>query len=318
MQNYIKVLKGGNTSSIQDKGRYGYQDKGIPPSGVVNLKNYIIANNLVGNKILSEVIEIFFNGPTLEINIDKISIALIGSLDSFIEIKNKNIKIFSGRSFNFIRGDIIHIHLSKDCLIGTLAISGNIKSDVFLGSKSTNPNIGVGGINGEFLKDGSKLFIDNISISKEKYIQSDYIIPNEIENINVLPNAHENLFDISLIDFFYSNSWTVSRNINRMGIILDGNSYEYNLNKKLLSDGNITGSIQMPSNGNPIILLPDRGTTGGYPKIASIISSDLYKLSYLKPGRKISFKKVNYEYAIKELKKEKIHLNKLLDNIREL
>ena len=72
MQNYIKVLKGGNTSSIQDKGRYGYQDKGIPPSGVVNLKNYIIANNLVGNKILTEVIEIFFNGPTLEINIDKI------------------------------------------------------------------------------------------------------------------------------------------------------------------------------------------------------------------------------------------------------
>ena len=318
MKNYIKVLNGGNTSTIQDKGRYGFQDKGIPPSGVVNLKNYIIANKLVGNKILKEVIEIFFNGPTLEINCDKVSIALVASSDSYIEFKNKNIKIQSFRSFNFSRGDIIRIHLDKNCLIGTLAISANIKSDIFLGSKSTNPNIGIGGIKGDYLMDGSKLYLENLNITKEKYLKYENIHNNHIEKINVLPNFHENLFDISLIDKFYSNKWIVSRDINRMGIRLDGKNYKYKLKNEILSDGNITGSIQMPNSGFPIILLPDRGTTGGYPKIASIILSDLYKLSYLYPGRKITFKKVNYEYAIEEFNKEKIHLNKLFDIIRVL
>ena len=256
---FLRVVSGGQTTSLQDRGRFGFQDKGVPPSGVLNQNAMKIVNKLVGNNIEEAVLEIFLSGPILEVNAKNALVSLIGSNSSSIEIINRNVKIRPGRSIKVFEKDIIKINSGNENLISLFSISGGFNVTKVLGSKSTNPSVIMGGFKGGFLED--------------------------------------------------------NKDINRMGIKLTGNEINSIAGRDMLSDGNQIGSIQITLSGEPIVLLPDRGTIGGYPKIATIISSDLELIPSLKIGQKIRFESINIDEAKKINIEFERKTNKILSSI---
>ena len=316
-KNGLIILKGGQSTSIQDFGRFGHQDKGIPPSGVINKNNMKIANALVGNPSNTEVLEIFFSGPVIKINTKSVLIALVGGKNALIEILNTNQFVKPGRSIVLNKNDVIRIHIDKESIISTLAIAGGFKITPFLNSKSTSPNIGLGGLNGEYFKDNTLLPLnfDNIRKQFERILINTHP-ESSVKLFRVILGPHDERFSKEMIEKFLSIEWKVSSDINRMGIRLDGENILSKARKSLLSDGNQNGSIQITQNGKPIILLPDRGTTGGYPKIATIISPDFDQLSNIRVGQKISFRKINIQQAYKAIKIQNKKLLNLMSKIR--
>ena len=132
---FLRVVSGGQTTSLQDRGRFGFQDKGVPPSGVLNQNAMKIVNKLVGNNIEEAVLEIFLSGPILEVNAKNALVSLIGSNSSSIEIINRNVKIRPGRSIKVFEKDIIKINSGNENLISLFSISGG-----FNVTKVTGPN----------------------------------------------------------------------------------------------------------------------------------------------------------------------------------
>jgi len=243
-------------------------------------------------------------------------IAMIGGKNSSVEILNKNQHVKSGRSVLLKKNDVIKIHLDKESIISTLSVSGGFKVSPFLNSKSTSPNIGLGGLNGDYFKDNTILPL-NVD-ENEKKIER-ILIANQPssskKSFRVILGPHDKRFSNEMVDKFLSSKWKVSSDINRMGIRLDGEKILCKNNNNMLSDGNQNGSIQITQGGKPIILLPDRGTTGGYPKIATIISPDFQQLSNISVGEEISFKKINLEQANAVIKN---HNKKLLNLISKI
>ena len=319
-KNSILVLSGGQTTSLQDRGRYGYQDKGIPPSGIINSNEMRIANKLVGNKEETEVLEIFFNGPTIEINSDYLAIALVSCRWSYLNILNKNKMIRSGRSVILERGDKVKIILSKSSIVSILAVSGGFDIFDFMNSKSTNPITSLGGFEGGFLKDNMLLKLKRSfkkSELKTKILTHSFCM-EKVNFLRIILGPHKEYFLESIIKKFLSTKWIITKDINRMGIRLEGEGLGLNIAKDILSDGNQNGSIQIAHNGKPIILLPDRGTTGGYPKIATIISADFHLLSKLQIGQRLSFKETSLYNADLALRKNDNKLLKSLFSIKDI
>ena len=315
---YLKVLSGGQTTSLQDFGRYGHQDKGVPPSGVINFQNMILANKLVGNDAKDAVLETFISGPIIEVNANEALIALVGGNHSYLEIINKNLKIRSGRSIQLKRGDRIKIILGKDNLISTLAIYGGFKVKDVLGSKSTNPSVKMGGFNGGFLTDNLNLPLNLNDYEGQDRIVLKYEPIKEIAHLRVILGPHLDKFTQNVIEKFLATSWKVTKDINRMGIKLSGDEIDTTSGRDMLSDGNQIGSIQVTLKGEPIILLPDRGTIGGYPKIATIISSDFGLISNLKVGQNLNFKKVSIEDAQTIAKETRERFDGVLSSVTKI
>ena len=163
---FLRVLSGGQTTSLQDLGRIGFQDKGVPPSGVISKKNMKLANKLVGNNEYEAVLESFISGPTFEMKGLKALVSIIGGKSTSLEIINRNIKVRPGRSIEIVQNDLVKINNGNDNLISTFSISGGFKVPKILGSKSTNPSVKMGGFNGGFLEDYMLLYLnDNLSLS---------------------------------------------------------------------------------------------------------------------------------------------------------
>ena len=158
---FLRVVSGGQSTSLQDRGRFGFQDKGVPPSGVLNQNAMKIVNKLVGNNIEEAVLEIFLSGPILEVNAKNALVSLIGSNSSSIEIINRNVKIRPGRSIKVFEKDIIKINSGNENLISLFSISGGFNVTKVLGSKSTNPSVIMGGFKGGFLEDNMHLPLNN-------------------------------------------------------------------------------------------------------------------------------------------------------------
>ena len=155
----------------------------------------------------------------------------------------------------------------------------------------------MGGFNGGFLEDDMLLYLnDNLSDAEEKIIPN-FSSPQTIKKLRVILGPHENKFEKSQIDKFLSTNWEVTKDINRMGIKLSGDEIKSTAGRDMLSDGNQIGSIQITLKGEPIILLPDRGTIGGYPKIGVVASVDYDRLIQMSPGSKIKFKEINLSDA---------------------
>ena len=312
---FLRVVSGGQTTSLQDRGRFGFQDKGVPPSGVLNQNAMKIVNKLVGNNIEEAVLEIFLSGPILEVNAKNALVSLIGSNSSSLEIINRNVKIRPGRSIKVFEKDIIKINSGNENLISLFSISGGFNVTKVLGSKSTNPSVIMGGFKGSFLEDNMNLPLNN---NIHKYHES--LIPkfkshDQVRIFRVIIGPHVDKFTNDEINKFLSTSWKVTKDINRMGIKLTGNKINSIAGRDMLSDGNQIGSIQITLSGEPIVLLPDRGTIGGYPKIATIISSDLELIPSLKIGQKIRFESINIDEAKKINIEFERKTNKILSSI---
>ena len=290
--NNFEVLRAGINTTYQDQGRNNLYHIGIPFSGAMDNRNYLIANNLVGNKKNTTVIEFAYQGPLLKFNGEKICLALTG--DVTFNIIKKNLKLEKGncyQSYYLEDGDQIDILSTNKSVYGYLAVSGGFNVDFFWNSSSTNTKAKIGANNGEKLKKGDLIEIlksQNIyHLKKLKYFNT------KIEQIRIIKGTNYNYFSQDGKKNFLEKEFIVSKLSDRMGMRIEGPKIENNVDTNIRSEGLIKGVIQVPADGNPIIMLSDHGTIGGYPKIGVVISADYDKLVQLQPGSKIKFKEVS-------------------------
>ncbi|MDA9710343.1 biotin-dependent carboxyltransferase family protein [Candidatus Pelagibacter sp.] len=294
-KNYFQILRSGIHTTFQDEGRKNLYHIGIPFSGAMDNRNYLLANKLVGNKLGAPVIEFAYQGPLLKYFGKKINISITG--DVTFKIKRHSSEI-NGKCYQTVgleNGDELDIISTNKSVYGYLALSAQIDLKYQWLSCSINTKANIGANDGRKLEKDQKINIlkinENLNYRKLNYINS------KIEKIRVIKGTNFDYFSNTGKKIFFEKEFTVSKLSDRMGMRLDGSKIDNIIDTNIKSEGLIKGVIQVPADGNPIIMLSDHGTIGGYPKIGVVISADYDKLVQLPPGSKIKFKDVNLSDA---------------------
>ena len=298
MNNYFKVLRPGINSTFQDLGRFGLQHLGIVASGCMDQLTFCISNKLVGNKISEGALEFAYQGPLIELKGETALVAISGKVNFDIIKKNgQTIKGTSNESFLISNGDKIDILSTINSVYGYLSIFGGFTIKEVKGSVSTLVRAKIGPNNGDKLKVKEKIFFNkSYKTNKLKKIEFDFDKDNIIR---VMKGLQVHYFSKQSQEDFFSKEYKVTKLTDRMGMRLKGKKIENTVNKNIKSEGITKGSIQVPGDGQPIILLSDHPTIGGYPKIANVITADYDKLVQKTPGTIIKFKLVNLAVAEK-------------------
>ena len=289
-KSYFKVIRPGINTTFQDLGRKNLYHIGIPFSGAMDSRNYTLANAIAGNKINSPTIEFAFQGPSLKLVGEKIYFNITGNINFNILKKKEKIEGNCYQNYILEDGDELDILSTNKSVYGYLAVSGNFDIEYQWGSCSTNTKANIGA------NDGKKIVKDQlIKITDVHYKNSkkklDYI-NSKIENIRVIKGTNFNYFSENSKKNFLNKEFTITKLSDRMGMRLEGVKIENDVNTNIKSEGIIKGVIQVPADGNSIIMLSDHGTIGGYPKIGVVISADYDKLVQLPPGSKLKFQEV--------------------------
>ncbi len=313
--NFFEAIRPGINSTFQDLGRKHLYHVGLPFSGAMDQRNYLISNSLVGNKKDEAVLEFAYQGPLLKVKNDNILFAITGNVN--FKIKKKTSEVVDGecyKTYLLNKDDELDIISTNQSVYGYLAVSSGFKVEKFMGSYSTTTRAGVGGNNGNKILVNQKIYINNSKdILKNKKIN---FLNSKIEFIRILKGTNFDYFSENSIQEFFSKEFTVTKLTDRMGMRLKGPILNNNKETNIRSEGLIKGVIQVPTDGNPIIMLSDHGTIGGYPKIGVVISADYDKLVQLPPNAKIKFKLVELNEAEKLFKFYKMETDNLLNQIR--
>jgi biotin-dependent carboxylase-like uncharacterized protein len=258
-------------------------------------RNFLFANKLVGNKLDSPVIEFAYQGPLLKFNGDKITITVTGDVIFKLNKKNKEIEGRCYETYQLENGDEINILSTNKSVYGYLAISGEIDLKLQWGSCSINTKANIGSNDGKKLTNEQKINIRKINLNqKNKKIN---YLNSKIENIRVIKGTNFDYFSEEGKKIFFEKEFIVSKLSDRMGVRLEGPKIENIVNTNIKSEGLLKGVIQVPADGNPIIMLSDHGTIGGYPKIGVVASVDYDRLVQISPGSKIKFKEIDLSDA---------------------
>ena len=293
--NYFEIKRAGINTTFQDKGRNNLYHIGIPFSGAMDNRNFLLANKLVGNKVDSPVIEFAYQGPLLKFNGDKITITVTGDVIFKLNKKNNEIEGRCYETYQLENGDEINILSTNKSVYGYLAISGEIDLKFQWGSCSINTKANIGYNDGKKLTNEQKINICIIN-SNQKNKKINYL-NSKIENIRVIKGTNFDYFSEEGKKTFFEKQFTVSKLSDRMGMRLEGPKIENIVNTNIKSEGLLKGVIQVPADGNPIIMLSDHGTIGGYPKIGVVASVDYDRLVQISPGSKIKFKEIDLSDA---------------------
>jgi len=293
--NYFEIIRAGINTTFQDKGRNHLFHIGIPFSGAMDNRNFLLANKLVGNKLDLPIIEFAYQGPLLKFYGDKISIAITGDVIFKLKIKDIEIEGNCYESYQLEHGDKIDILSTNKSVYGYLAISGKFDVKFQWGSCSINTKAKIGANEGEKLANRQKINISKINSNQEKK-KIDYL-SLRIENIRVIRATNFDYFSEESKRNFFEKKFTVSKLSDRMGMRLEGLKIENIVNTNIKSEGLLKGVVQVPADGNPIIMLSDHGTIGGYPKIGVVASVDYDRLVQITPGSKIKFKEIKLSDA---------------------
>tara|TARA_Y100000590_G_C15684086_1_gene1000925 strand:- start:951 stop:1910 length:960 start_codon:yes stop_codon:yes gene_type:complete len=318
MSNYFfKVLRPGINTTFQDEGRFHMQHLGVTPGGCMDSKLFYIANALVGNSFKEGVLEFAYQGPLLKLVKGKTKIAITGNV--LFQIIKSDEEIINGecnRTYNVEEGDQIDILATKKSAYGYLALEGGFDIKPFLKSFSILAKAQIGPHGGKKLKINDNINFKASAKNKKSFFTK---VLNENKNkIRVLKGPQLHFFSKESQNNFFSNDYKITNLTDRMGMRLEGTIIKNILSTNIRSEGIIKGAIQVPADGQPIILLTDYPTIGGYPKIANVISADYHLLAQKTPGEKISFENVEL-HAAEQLYKEHLNsISKIIKNIKEL
>ena len=295
IKNYFEVFRAGINTTFQDKGRSNLHHIGIPLSGAMDSRNYLIANSLLENDLSLPVIEFAYQGPLFKYHGENINIAITGDVLFKIKRDMEEIQGSCNKSYLIKNGDEIDILSTNKSVYGYFAISGKFDLEYQWGSCSTNTKAKLGSNNGEKISDGQKIIISKInSLKSTKELNH---INTKIEKIRVIKGTNYDYFSKEGINTFFNKSFTISKLSDRMGMRLEGHKIDNIVNTNIKSEGLIKGVVQIPADGNPIIMLSDHGTIGGYPKIGVVISADYDKLVQLTSGTIIKFQEIELPEA---------------------
>ena len=285
-KNYFEIIRAGINTTFQDQGRKNLYHIGIPFSGAMDNRNYLLSNKLVGNELNSPVIEFAYQGPLLRYRGDKINISITGNINFKIKKKDNFVDGECYQSFIMEDGDELDIISTNKSVYGYLAFGGILNLRYQWSSCSINTKANIGANNGKKLE--AKQKIEILKINKNSSDKKLNYINTRIEFIRVLKGTNFDYFSKKGKDIFLEKDFTISKLSDRMGMRLEGQKIENIVDTNIKSEGLIKGVIQVPADGNPIIMLSDHGTIGGYPKIGVVISADYDKLVQLPPGSKIT------------------------------
>ena len=313
--NFFEVLRAGINSTFQDQGRENFYHIGLPFSGAMDNRNFVISNALVNNEYNQGVIEFAYQGPLFEFNGENIYFSITG--DVKFKIIKKDNTIINGecyKSYILNHKDKLDIISTNKSVYGYLAVSGGFSLDKILNSYSTFTRANVGPFDGKKLFLKQKILINKINqqlqIKQVKYLNS------KIEYIRILKGTNYDYFSKEGIDNFLKKEFVVTKLTDRMGMRIEGQKIENIKEKNIRSEGLVKGAIQIPPDGNPIIMLSDHGTIGGYPKIGVVISADYDKLVQLVPNSKIKFKLIDLHEAEKLYKLYSLETENLLNQVK--
>ena len=313
MNNCFEIIRAGINTTFQDNGRNNLNHIGIPSSGAMDKRNYVLANSLVGNKIDFPVIEFAYQGPLVRYRGKKINFVITGDV-MFKLIKKKNeIDGHCYESYSIEDGDQIDIISTNKSVYGYLAISAEFDLKFQWGSCSVNTKANIGSNKGQKLQSSQIIKIQNINQNQIKK-KLNYI-NTRIEKIRVIKGTNFDYFSNEGKKIFFEKEFIVSKLSDRMGMRLEGPYIENNAETNIRSEGLIKGVIQVPADGNPIIMLSDHGTIGGYPKIGVVISADYDKLVQLSSGSKLKFQEVELTDAETLFKMYEMETQNLISQI---
>jgi biotin-dependent carboxylase-like uncharacterized protein len=296
---HLRVLAPGLLTTVQDLGRPGYQHLGIPPGGALDPVSLRAANALVGNPPGAAALEVAYVGPTLEVEAESVRVAIAGG-EALIEVQGEDgaaARVEPFRSLCLLRGEKLRIGSLARATVLYLAVEGGLDVPPVLGSASTYIRGRLGGLNGRALAAGDKIPLTRAQASARGECRLEGLDLSPPRRIRVIAGPQSDYFSDATVARFFASEYTVAAGSDRMGMRLDGPPLEHARGFNITSDGIATGSIQVPGDGKPIVLLADRQTTGGYPKIATVISADWPALGRLPIGAKLAFTPVTIETA---------------------
>lgn len=300
----IEVTSPGVLATLQDLGRTGWRRFGVPRAGALDAAWLRIANRLAGNPEGAAAIEFFIAGPTLQAHDAPVRLGLAGDFALTLQrgAGGDASVLDSWRSVTLQPGDTLRVGAPRSGRVGYIAIAGLQVNDV-LGSASTYTRARLGGVQGRALAAG-----DRLAAAAAGHAASGAAIPDAVLRsppagseapIRVVPGPQDDHFDAEAMATFFSAGFRVSRDADRMGLRLEGPALQHRADKgaEIVSDATVPGSIQVPGNGLPIVLLADGQTAGGYPKIATVISADLARLATRPVGALLHFAPVSVAQA---------------------
>lgn len=296
--NNIRVIAPGPLTTIQDAGRYAYQQSGMSASGVMDSYAHRTANILVGNPQHEAVLEATLLGPTLSFSGDCV-IAITGGK---CQPQLNGVPAAMWKALRIKQGDTLSFQVVHSGLRLYIAFAGGIDVPEIMGSKSTCIKAGVGGLNGRALQKDDVLSLlagsAGIAALELKAAHRDFIPAySSALTLRVVMGPQDKHFTRKGIKIFKNSTYVITQNSDRMGYRLEGEPIAFKSSSDIISDGIVMGGIQVPGNGKPIVLMSDRQTTGGYAKIAGVIAADLPLMGQARPGNTIRFVPVRIEEA---------------------
>jgi UPF0271 protein len=294
---YFEILRPGTNTSIQDKGRNHLYHIGITISGAMDQRIFTLSNALVNNNLNEGTIEFAHQGPLLKLKNGSVNFAITGNVS--FNILRKNLKIEEGKCFQSYlleNEDQIDIISTINSIFGYLAIEGGFEIKKVWDSYSVNTKAKIGPNNGEKFSAGEKIYIKKSEVNN--FVKKKIEYKNSVEaTIRTTKGTNFDYFSKEAKNKFFNEEYQVTNLSDRMGMRLEGPKLENIVNTNIKSEGLVKGVVQVPADGNPIIMFSDHGSIGGYPKIAVVITADHDKAAQLAPGSRIKFKEVNLDEA---------------------
>lgn len=283
----LEVVAPGSYASLQDLGRRGFRRIGVPWAGALDPRLLRIANALVGNAEHAAAIECFDGGLQLAARGGTVRVAVAGDAQVEVERGGQRQVLAAWRSMCLADGDVLRLRRLERSRIAVVAVEGLVTTPS-LGSASTYPRAALGGIDGRALSAGTRMPVGAASERRELMLPHP---PADLAAapIRVVAGPQADHFSDATLQAFTSGDYQVTADADRMGLRLDGPRLGHLGEPEIVSDATVPGSIQVPGNGQPIVLLADAQTAGGYPKIATVIGADLPRLAGSRPGQVLRF-----------------------------
>lgn len=316
MTSFLHVVEPGMCTTVQDLGRLRHQCLGVPVAGALDPLSLRLANTLVGNPENAGALEIRIVGPTLRVDAASVRVAVAGTVHPLEILDEPIIRVEPGESIRLTRGQTFRIGMTRDTSCCYLAVEGGFSLPAPFGSQSTYIRGGFGGFEGRPLRKGDDVPLAAAEVPERTERRlGDVPHIDRPAPIRVVLGPQDDYFTEGAIETFLTAEFTISRDADRMGLRLEGPVIEHRKGYNITSDGIATGSIQVPGTGRPIVLLADHQTTGGYPKIATVVSSDLPRLGRMRPGGKLRFEAMNVADAENTRRDQERAIRRLMESI---
>ncbi len=289
MNAVLEILASGAGASVQDRGRFGHRRIGVPWSGALAPDLLAIANRLAGNATDAPAIECFEGGQCFAAGDAPVRVAVAGDAELELECDGERRRIAAWRSLRLAPGETVRIRAVRDGRVAMLAVA-DIEVAHVLGSASVHARSGLGG---HWLAAGERISAQAAPQGPERVL--DAPPGTDVAPFRVIPGPQADYFEATVFDAFLATEYRVAPAADRMGMRLDGPTIAHRsgVAPEIVSDAIVPGAIQVPGHGQPIVLLADAQTAGGYPKIATVISADLGRLATRRPGDVVRFAAVD-------------------------